>query len=561
MVASSKPQPGGRIKSPQSRFGSILMPLEILHGTNFATVDWIIVGLYLAISVMIGLEVRRYVNSMAAYVGAGRQVGTWLGIATMTGTEMGLITVMYNAEAGAKGGFAAFHIGVIAGLVTLIIGLSGFIVGPLRRHGVLTIPEYYERRYGRNVRIVGGIILAGAGILNMGLFLKYGSVFIVGITGMNPNGNAVATVMTVMLLLVLFYTVLGGMISVVITDYLQFVVLSFGIVVTTVLAINQLGWQEIVSTVESRMQLGGFDPTASPVFGPSYVMWMIAAGLVSCAIWPTAVARALAMKDEQSVRRQYTFSSISFAVRAIIPMFWGVCTFVWIANHAPENIQQHFLPNQTGGINPELEDRFYAMPIYLGQLLPSGLIGVITAAMVAAFMSTHDSYLLCWSSVITQDVIAPLKNDNLSVRARIAITRCGIVCIGIFVWWWGLFYPGGGGLWEYMVITGAIYFTGAGVLLVGGLYWSRASRRGAMAALLTGCTALLGLGPIRTRLTDLLQSSTGLELKLTEAHVGLFSVCLTIVVFVLVSLCCPDDPAEDPLTAADDELAAAGEES
>lgn len=52
-----------------------------------------------------------------------------------------------------------------------------------------------------------------------------------------------------------------------------------------------------------------------------------------------------------------------------------------------------------------------AMPLMLGRILPIGLIGLITAGMLAAFMSTHDSYLLCWSSVITQDVIAPFSES------------------------------------------------------------------------------------------------------------------------------------------------------
>jgi len=164
---------------------------DAIAGTNFSTVDWVIVSAYLMISVVIGLLVNRYAKSMAAYIGAGRSVGTWLGIATMTGTELGLVTVMYNAEVGYRDGFASFHIGLIFGVMVLIIGLTGFIVGPLRRQKVLTIPEYYGRRFNRNTRILGGIILATAGILNMGVFLSVGSKFLVGITGLNPDAMAV----------------------------------------------------------------------------------------------------------------------------------------------------------------------------------------------------------------------------------------------------------------------------------------------------------------------------------------------------------------------------------
>ena len=66
-------------------------------------------------------------------------------------------------------------------------------------------------------------------------------------------------------------------------------------------------------------------------------------------------------------------------------------------------------------------DNLYSLPVFLGRILPAGLIGIITAGMVAAFMSTHDSYLLCWSSVLTQDVVAPLyENDQRKMSPEVA---------------------------------------------------------------------------------------------------------------------------------------------
>ena len=89
-------------------------------------------------------------------------------------------------------------------------------------------------------------MMALGGILNMGLFLQVGSMFIVGITGMSAKSWALPTVMVFLITLVLIYTCLGGMVSVVIADYVQFVVLSFGLLLTTVLAIQHLGWDNIL---------------------------------------------------------------------------------------------------------------------------------------------------------------------------------------------------------------------------------------------------------------------------------------------------------------------------
>ena len=341
---------------------------DALNQTNFSVIDAVIVILYLGVSLVIGLLVRRFAKDMTSYIGAGRSVGTWLGIATMLGTEMGLITVMYSAQKGFTGGFAAFHIAVIAGLTTLFVGISGFIVVPLRRLKVLTIPEFYEKRFDRKTRVLGGIMLAFAGILNMGLFLKVGSMFIVGITGLSNSGLALPLIMVGLLVLVLIYTMCGGMISVILTDYIQFVVLSFGIIAVTLVAIGKLGWEHIFTTIQTTMGDAGFNPVAEGSgFGWSYVLWMVvSAGLIGAAVWPTAVSRALAMKSTRAVRNNYMWSSISFTVRFMIPYFLGICAFVYIMS-SPEatDLKQMFFPGEGSG--KESLDNLYALPVFLGR--------------------------------------------------------------------------------------------------------------------------------------------------------------------------------------------------
>ena len=502
---------------------------EALSQTNFTPWDWAIIIAYLASSLVVGLIVKRYVGDMVDYIGAGRAVGTRLGIAAMAGTEMGLITVMYSAQKGFTGGFAAFHIAIAAGFVTLTVGLTGFMVYRLRQMRILTIPEFYERRFGRRTRILGGVMLAFGGILNMGLFLKVGSMFIVGITGMSAEGNALKMVMVVLLTLVLLYTVLGGMIAVVVTDYIQFVILSLGLLLATGLAIANLGWSNIFDTIAVEMGEKGFNPFAEEgIFGFDYVLWMLFLGLVGCGIWPTSVARALAMESPEAVKRQFAWSSVTFTIRFMIPYFWGICAFVFILTKAPD-LEIIFFPSnqETAPVS-----NLYAMPVFLGRILPAGVIGLITAAMVAAFMSTHDSYLLCWSSVITQDIIAPLMGERLDPEKRILLTRILIVFIGLYVLWWGLYYEGKQDIWDYMAVTGAIYFTGAFALMLCGLYWRRASSTGAILALLAGSTAVLGLSPV--------QQLIGLEDAVSSARIGLFSIVFTLGVMVVGSLCFPD---------------------
>jgi SSS family solute:Na+ symporter len=422
---------------------------------------------------------------------AGRGLKTFLAIATMIGTEMGLITVMYAAQKGFTGGFAAFHIAFAAAIVTLLVGLTGFIVVPLRRMRVMTIPEFYERRFGRDVRILGGTILAFSGILNMGMFLKAGAIFVFGVTGMSSETH-LKIIMTVLLAMVLLYTTLGGMVSVVILDYIQFIVLSASLVIASILSINYLGWSNIVTTVMEGKGAAGFDPFHEAGFGWTYVLWMFFLGLASCAIWQTAVIRACSAKSARIVKRIYIVSSVGFLIRFLIPYFFGIAAFVFI--YRTSALREIFLP-EVGQADPSLS--LLAMPVFLSRILPTGLIGIIAAGMLAAFMSTHDSYLLCWSSVLTQDMIAPWFRQGLSSKARLLLTRIFIVGIGLFILVWGLWYPLGQDLWDYMAISGAIYFIGGFVLLTFGLYWRRASRVGAYLALVSAFFAILGLPPVQ----------------------------------------------------------------
>lgn len=497
--------------------------------SNFATIDWIIVSVYLLGTVAIGLYANRYIKDMADYVVAGRSLNSCVAVATMLGSEIGLVTVMYTAQKGFTGGFAAFHIGVLSGIVCLLVGLTGFIVVPLRRTGVMTIPEYYEQRFGRGVRILGGTLLSLGGILNMGVFLKAGALFVTSLTGMS-DPTTVNIVMTVLLSLVLIYTILGGMVSVVITDYIQFVVLSFGMLFVCLYAVMQLGWAPVVDVVKEVHGVSGFDPLDGDGFGPSYVVWMIIYGLVACAVWPTAVMRVLAAKDEQVVRRLYSWSAIGFMTRFIIPQFLGICALAWLWNQGSAT---GYFPD--GQLIDNADETIRAMPRFLATLLPTGIIGLVAAGMLAAFMSTNDSYLLCWATSIVEDVINPLYGGNLAMRTRLLLSRIFIFLIGVFLLIWSVWYPLGDDMLDYLAVSGAIYFTGAFALLVLGLYWPMASRIGAYAGLTSGLMALFGLGPV----LEFLNSVTGWSL--TNVHVGLFTMSTAMVTMVVGSLLFPDE--------------------
>ena len=438
--------------------------------------DISIIVIYVLAIFSIGFMLKDKVNNFSDFMIANSKIGVGLGVASMAGTELGLITVMYNAQQGWNGYFASFHIGLIAFLVTLSVGLSGFVISRLRDLNVKSIPEFYNLRYGKNIRVIGAIFLVLGGILNMGLFLKVGGIFLQSVFG--DMGIGLPIIMLVLLVLVLLYTMMGGMLSVIITDYIQFVVLSIGLLISTFLAIYHIGWNNIFNYFKYKEGVSAFNPIINPDFGYDYIIWMVILGFVSCVIWPTATTRALAMKDSKAVRKQYVWSSISFLIRFIIPSFLGICAFI-------------YFNGQTS------IDSLAGMPSFLRSILPVGVLGLVVAAMLSAFMSTHDSYLLCWSTIITNDIVSPLSKKEMSSDKKIFISRIIIVLLGVYILYWGLFYKGSEDIWGYLAITGSIYFSGAISLVVLGLYSKQVNKYGAYCSLFCGLVSLLGLGPIK----------------------------------------------------------------
>ncbi|MGL4398203.1 MAG: sodium:solute symporter family protein [Hyphomicrobium sp.] len=462
---------------------------------------------------------------------SGRDLGIWTTIATLGATEIGVITVAYNAQTGFNQGFSSFHIGVAAFIGALFVGLTGFVVRPLRREGVLTVPEYYGKRYGSDVRVFGATVMALGGVLNMGLFLKVASIFIVTLLGLESGTATMTSLMIGLIVIAAGYTCYGGMRSVITTDVFQFVLIIAGLVSATLAMLAIVPVETAVATVAEKKGVAGFNPFANEHFGMTYVLWMVfVAGIVSSAIWPTALSRALCVKEERHVNTAFLISSVMFMGRMILPAFLGILAFAYF--------------NSSGDAGAALQ-RFgddadlLATPAMLNQALPGWMIGFLVVCMFATFMSTQDSYLFCWSSIIARDIAGPLTGRTEDGAFQVWMTRVFIVLIAAYEVYWGLFYEGKEDVWDYLAVSGSIYFCSGVVLLAGGLYWPRATRRGALAALVLGFTAVAGLGPIKTAL--------GLD-AWSGPMIGFTSIALSLAGFIIGSL--SEAPRAKPIAEA-----------
>src|SRR5436190_11749026 len=221
-------------------------------------VDGSIVGVYLLATMIAGVMVRKYVGKVEHFLVAGREMNVYLGIASLAATEFGIVTCMYTAQNGYDKGFSGASVGVLTALSMFLIGITGFCIKPLRDAGVMTIPELFRRRYGPGVQWLSGVVIVLGGLLNMGVFLRVGGEFLAIVCGFNLN--KIEIVMTMLLIGVAVYTIMGGMLSVLITDFMQFVVMSAGLIVISFLILHKVGWGTMVQTVQAKYGEGGFNP-------------------------------------------------------------------------------------------------------------------------------------------------------------------------------------------------------------------------------------------------------------------------------------------------------------
>jgi SSS family solute:Na+ symporter len=433
---------------------------------NFSLLDGSIVGVYLLVTMIAGIMVRKYVGKVEDFLVAGREMNVYLGIASLAATEFGIVTCMYTAQNGFTKGFAGAIPGVLTFLAMFLVGYTGFCVKPLRDSGVMTIPELFEQKFGPRIRWAAGVVIVLGGLLNMGVFLRTGGEFLVNVSGM--NADYLEVMMTALLGGVAIYTILGGMLSVLVTDFLQFIVMSAGLIIVTFLILDKVGWDTLVNTVQTNYGEGGFNPLKNPNMGWSYVIFNALLNTAAVLTWQTQIARVLAAKDTATGRKVYTGTSFFFVARFLIPGIWGIAALAILT------------PEQIGG------DSLQAMPKMLSILVPAGLMGLLVAAMLAADMSTDSSYMLTWGSVIYNDIMAPFRKGKWSEKKGLFWNRTIVAIIGVFLLIYGLWYKLEGDLWTYLGITGSIYLSSMSILLIACCYWKPANSWGAAAAIFFG---------------------------------------------------------------------------
>jgi Na+/proline symporter len=362
----------------------------------------------------------------------------------------------------------------------------------------------------------------------------------------------------------------------------------------------------MVRTVEGHMGGKGFDPVAD--LGAGFLLWQVLLWIALMTVWQSVAMRTFSTKDAAVGTRMFTLTAFLFLGRALIPMAWGIAALAFFWGRAEpvtpasggsgtvrierleaglhETFRQDLDAGRLGRALPQVDllerlareekatspqaarleasarDRrgeigLVAMPWMLAATLPTGLLGLVVAGMLAASISTYAGYFLGWAAIIAQDIVAPTlsrgapagrvpreaseltgpyvspspsgassrDSEPLSGRSRLLLTRVTVVLLTVFIMVWSLVYDLPGPAYFYLQVTANLFMAPTLVAVVGGLCWRRSSATGASLSFVLGALASLAyLVP---------------ALKLDVATAGNLSWALAVAGFVAGSLLVP----------------------
>ncbi|MCM3848857.1 sodium:solute symporter [Pseudonocardia sp. DR1-2] len=434
--------------------------------------DVAVVVLYLAAMIAFGFWGRRRTVDRADFLVAGRRLGPWLYSGTMAAVVLGGASTIGGVGLGYQYGLSGMWLVVAIGSGILVLSLA--FSGRIQRLGVFTVGQMLELRYGTGLGAPSGIVMwAYTLMLAVTSTIAYATIFgvLLGLPRI-PSiliGGAVVVV----------YSTLGGMWSVTLTDFVQFLIKTVGIflVLLPVVLWRAGGWDGLVAAVPADAL------SLTTIGGGTIVTYFVTYGfglLIGQDIW------------------QRVFTARSPGVARWAGFGAGVYCLAY-------GVVGALIGTAAQVVVPGLAERDDAFAAVVEAALPPVLAGLVLAAALSAVMSTSSGALLATATVFDQDLLAALRRrrdargagttrpdgggdgdgtrDELSGN-RWAVAVFGVVMIGIACL-----------LRDVVAALTLAYGILVGGLLVpvlGGLLWRRATRAGALAAMGVGTLVTLG---------------------------------------------------------------------
>ena len=510
---------------------------------NLSFIDWFIVIIVLAGMVYSVSFTKGLMRSVTDFLSAGRTAGRYLISVSQGAAGLGAISIISFLEVGFITGFSFQWWGLSQGIILLALTTSGWVIYRFRQTRSLTLAQFFEKRYSRKFRIFAGIVAFVCGIINFGIFPAVGAQFFISYCGFPDSILGIPTFPMMMILLIsvaLYFVYTGGQIAVIIADFFQGVFLIVVLFIITIFLYNKVEWdqvsdslkntpvklaaeevdrlknedsyklldneekgeeiQEIKDKYENSSLINPFKTSRVEDFNLTYFLIGLIGMFYGTLSWQGHQAYNSSAKSAHEAKMAAVLGDIRGKPQGLFIFLVPVLTYVFM-NHSDYAIIAESVNSSLDSLSSETLKSQMRAPIVLSEVLPVGLLGAFAALMLAAFISTHDTYLHSWASIFVQDVILPFRKKPFKKDDHIKALRYSIFGVAIFIFIFSLVFDQNQEIALYFAVTFAIFAGGVGAVIIGGLYWDRGTTEGAWAAMTIGATIAV-TGTIVPQISD-----------------------------------------------------------
>ena len=431
------------------------------------TADHIIIAGYFALLVVIGLYFWRRMRHARDFFTGGNAIPWWLSGVSFYMTGFSAFTFVAYSEMAYRYGFVAV---TLAWSAAAAMAFGTFLLASRwRRARIISPVEFLEARYNKQIRQV----LAWAGlplkVVDDGLKIYATGVFVSIGMGYDLKVSIVGCG-----LVMLLYTFMGGLWAVVVTDYVQFIVLTLGVLVLFPLVFSHVG---SLADLTRGAPADFLSPAGGP-FSPLYILAFYLLILLSYnGNWAMA-QKFYCVRDERDARKA--------GVLGVALMVLGPPLFILPAMAARGLMPELLVPPNT----PQ-----YTYAALSLQYLPAGLMGLMIAAMFSATMSTLSGDYNVMASVVTEDIYHRLIDKNAGERRLVLVGRVSTLLVGALTIGIGvvLISSARRGLFEVMVTVFGLFVGPMLIPMLAGLLSRRVTWRGAAAGIAAGFASGISL--------------------------------------------------------------------
>lgn len=430
----------------------------------------VIVALYLLLMLFIGWYSSKKITSNTDFMVAGRRLGPFLMAGTLAATEIGggsSLGVVQNGMSG-YGLSAAWYI-ITMGFAFVILT---FLAPKFRAATVKTVPEYFRRRYGKSAGLVTAIIMLLPLVgLTAGQFIA-SSVILSTMLGISYQ---VAVI--IVAVVVTIYSVMGGLWSVTLTDFIQVFLIIIGMLIAVPFAMNLAGgWEMVVANVptEAFDMFSGYNLTGIISLTVMYI--------ATFTVGQEAVSRYYAARDGKAARQGSALAAVINFIFAFIPAILGIIVLALI-NMGKFNAADF----------ADVGAR-YALPVLAMEAMPAVICGLLFSGIISATMSSSDSDLLGAGSIFANDIYRAVLKPEASNDEVMKITKIVMGIVGVASMFIALFNTSS--IVTLLMFCFTLRAAGAFFPYVLGHYWSGASLAGTIASLISGSVVVIFLEKI-----------------------------------------------------------------